>query len=146
MPSATRSARGARARVTQPVSCAPNQLIKQGAKLVTCAEDVIEELPTLVRAAPVQAKQPEAEQRNRLVEASFKDSQKKIYELLQADEPRHIDDIVERCGLNSSEVLATLFEMEMKGIVRQLVGKQFSKVLLQKRLQKRTACESLRRE
>jgi predicted Rossmann fold nucleotide-binding protein DprA/Smf involved in DNA uptake len=36
--------------VTQPVSFAPNQLIKQGAKLVTSAEDVIEELPTPVRA------------------------------------------------------------------------------------------------
>jgi predicted Rossmann fold nucleotide-binding protein DprA/Smf involved in DNA uptake len=40
-----------------------------------------------------------------------------------------IDDIVERCGLNSSEVLATLFKLEMKGIVRQSPGKQFSKVL-----------------
>jgi DNA processing protein len=121
---------GVPGNATQPVSFAPNQLIKQGAKLVTCAEDVIEELPTPVRAALVQAEQPEAEQRNRLVEASLKDSEKKIYELLQADEPRHIDDIVERSGLNSSEVLATLFEMEMKGIVRQLPGKQFSKVLL----------------
>src|ERR1700676_4905989 len=121
---------GVPGNVTQPVSFAPNQLIKQGAKLVTCAEDVIEELPTPVRAALVQAEQPEAEQRNRLVEASLKDSEKKIYELLQADEPRHIDDIVERSGLNSSDALATLFEMEMKGIVRQLPGKQFSKVLL----------------
>jgi hypothetical protein len=32
--------------------------------------------------------------------------------------------------LNSSEVLATLFDLEMKGIIRQLPGKQFSKVLL----------------
>jgi len=37
---------------------------------------------------------------------------------------------VERSGLNSSEVLATLFDLEMKGIVRQLPGKLFSKVLL----------------
>jgi predicted Rossmann fold nucleotide-binding protein DprA/Smf involved in DNA uptake len=42
----------------------------------------------------------------------------------------HIDDIVERSGLNSSEVLATLFNLEMKGVIRQLPGKQFSKVLL----------------
>ena len=33
-------------------------------------------------------------------------------------------------GLNSSEVLATLFNLERKGIVRQLPGKQFSKVLM----------------
>ena len=41
---------GVPGNVTQAVSFAPNLLIKQGAKLVTCAEDVIEELPTPVRA------------------------------------------------------------------------------------------------
>jgi predicted Rossmann fold nucleotide-binding protein DprA/Smf involved in DNA uptake len=41
--------------VTEEVSFAPNPLIKQGAKLVTSAEDVIEELPTPVRAALVPA-------------------------------------------------------------------------------------------
>ena len=121
---------GVPGNVTQPVSFAPNQLIKQGAKLVTCAADVIEELPTPVRAALVQAEQPESEQRNLLAAASLNTSEKKIYELLSVDEPRHIDDIVETSGLNSSEVLATLFDLEMKGIVRQLPGKQFSKVLL----------------
>src|SRR6267142_3166966 len=121
---------GVPGNVTQPVSVAPNQLIKQGAKLVTNAEDVIEELPTPIRAALVQAEQPEAEQRNLLAAASLSGSEKKLYELLNADEPKPIDDIVERSGLNSSEVLATLFNLEMKGIVRQLPGKQFSKVLL----------------
>lgn len=121
---------GVPGNVTQPVSFAPNLLIKQGAKLVTNAEDVIEELPTPVRAALVQAERPEAEQRNLLAAASLNGSEKKLYELLSADEPRHIDDIVERSGLNSSEVLATLFNLEMKGIIRQLPGKQFSKVLL----------------
>jgi hypothetical protein len=46
----------------------------------------------------------------------------------------HVDDLVERSGLNSSEVLATLFDLEMKGIIRQLPGKQFSKVLLQRQI------------
>jgi predicted Rossmann fold nucleotide-binding protein DprA/Smf involved in DNA uptake len=40
--------------VTQDVSFAPNLLIKQGAKLVTNAEDVIERLATPVRAALLQ--------------------------------------------------------------------------------------------
>jgi DNA processing protein len=116
--------------VTQPVSFAPNQLIKQGAKLVTNAEDVIEELPTPIRAALVNAEQPEAAQRNLLLAASLNSSEKKIYDLLSVDDPSPIDDIVERSALNSSEVLATLFDLEMKGVVRQLPGKQFSKVLL----------------
>ena len=62
--------------------------------------------------------------------AALNGSEKKLYELLSAEEPVHIDDIVERSGLNSSELLATLFDLEMKGIIRQLPGKQFSKVLL----------------
>lgn len=53
-----------------------------------------------------------------------------MYELLSVDEPAHIDNLVEPSGLNSSEVLATLFDLEMKGIVRQSPGKRFSKVLL----------------
>lgn len=121
---------GVPGNITQPVSFAPNQLIKQGAKLVTNADDVVEELPTPVRAALLKPDQPEAEQRNLLLAASLTPSERKIYELLHVEESIHIDDIVERSGLNSSEVLATLFDLEMKGIVRQIPGKQFSKVLL----------------
>jgi DNA processing protein len=121
---------GVPGNVTQAVRFAPNQLIRQGAKLVTNGEDVIEDLPTPVRAALVQAEKPEAAQRNLLLAASLNSSEKKIFELLSSDESVHIDDIVERSGLNSSEVLATLFDLEMKGIVRQMPGKQFNKVLL----------------
>ena len=121
---------GVPGNVTQAVSFAPNLLIKQGAKLVTCAEDVIEELPTPVRATLTKLEQPAAEQRNLLVAESLTGSGQKIYALLSSDEPRPIDDIVERTGLNSSDVLATLFDLEMKGFVRQLPGKQFSKILL----------------
>lgn len=118
---------GVPGNVTQAVSFAPNQLIKRRAKLVTGADDVIEELPTPVRAALVGVMQPEAGQQNLLVAASLGENERKIYELLSADEPRHIDDIVEQSGLNSSEVLATLFDMEMKGIIRQHPGKHFIK-------------------
>jgi DNA processing protein len=121
---------GVPGNVTQQVSFAPNLLIKQGAKLVTNAEDVIEELPTPVRAALVKAEAVEAEQRNLLVVDGLTPVQRKLYELLSAEESRHIDDLVDTSGLNSSEVLATLFDLEMKGIIRQLPGKQFSKVLL----------------
>ncbi len=116
--------------VTQEVSFAPNLLIKQGAKLVTGADDVIEELPTPIRAALVQAEAVESAQRHLLAEESLNPSAKKIYELLSAEMPVPIDELVERTGLNSSDVLATLFDLEMRGLIRQLPGKQFSKVLL----------------
>ena len=121
---------GVPGNVTQDVSFAPNQFIKQGAKLVTNAEDVIEELPTPIRAALTQAEPMEAEQRNLLVNEGLTDTEKKLYALLSAEEAQPIDYLVETSGLNSSEVLATLFTLEMKGIIRQLPGKQFTKVLL----------------
>jgi predicted Rossmann fold nucleotide-binding protein DprA/Smf involved in DNA uptake len=110
-----------RARQRDPGSelCAK---FKQGAKLVTNAEDVIEELPTPVRTVLVQAEVLESQQRNLLAADGLNNTERKIYELLRAEEPRHIDDLVETSGLNSSEVLATLFDLEMKGIIRQLPG------------------------
>ena len=121
---------GVPGNVTQEMSFAPNQLIKQGAKLVTSAEDVIEELPTPIRAVLVQAEALGTEQRNLLAGDGLNPIEKRIYELLSAEDSRHIDDLVETTGLNSSEVLATLFDLEMKGIIRQLPGKRFTKVLL----------------
>jgi len=44
----------------------------------------------------VQAEKPEAEQRNLLVAAALNGSEKKLYELLNTEEPLVIDDIVER--------------------------------------------------
>ena len=82
----------------------------------------------------MQAEVPETEQRNLLAAAALNSSERKLYNLLSAEQPVHIDDIVERSGLNSSEVLATLFNLEMKGMVRQLPGKQYSKVLLKSKI------------
>jgi DNA processing protein len=121
---------GVAGNATQEVSFAPDQLIKQGAKLVTNAEDVIEELPTPVRAALVQAEAIGREERNALMENGLNPTEKRIYAILSAEKPRHIDDLVENTGLNSSDVLANLFSLEIKGVICQLTGKQFSKVLL----------------
>ena len=101
-----------------------------GRQADTCAPDVMEELPTPVRAALLQAEQPEAEQRSLLVAAALNGLEKKLLEMLSGDKPMHMDDIVEGSNLNSSEVLVRLFNLEMKGIVRQLPGKQFCRVLL----------------
>lgn len=121
---------GVPGNATQPSSFAPNQLIKQGAKLVTSWEDVIEELPTEIRAELFPVEPTTAEQRATLLEASFSPAEKTLYGLLGTDQALHVDELVERSALSSSEVLATLFELEMKGIVRQMPGKQFVKVLL----------------
>jgi len=121
---------GVPGNATQPSSFGPNQLIKQGAKLVTSWEDVVEELPTPVRAELVPVEAASAEERTLLVQEALSPVERPIYELLTPDEARHVDEIVEKSGLTSSEVLAALFDLELRGVVRQLPGKQFLKVLL----------------
>src|SRR5258707_8348444 len=121
---------GVPGNVTQPVSFAPNQLIKQGAKLVTSWEDVVEELPTEIRAELFPVETTSRAERASLFAEALSPQEKNIFVLLGVDEAVHVDELVEKSELNSSEVLAALCEMEMKGIVRQMPGKQFVKVLL----------------
>jgi DNA processing protein len=120
---------GVPGNATQPTSFAPNQLIKQGAKLVTGWEDVVEELPTEIRAELFPVETPGAAAQESLLAESLAPEQKKLYDLLSADQSVQVDTLVEKSGMNSSGVLAALCEMELKGIVRQLPGKQFVRVL-----------------
>jgi DNA processing protein len=121
---------GVPGNVTQPASFGPNLLIKQGAKLVTGWEDVIEELPTEIRAQLFPVDATSQQERTALFEESLSETERTLFALLSTDQARHVDELVEQSGLNSSEVLASLFELEMKNYVRQLPGKQFVKVLL----------------
>jgi DNA processing protein len=116
--------------ITADVSFAPNQLIKQGAKLVTSWEDVVEELPTEIRAELFPVEATSRAERASLFAEALSPQEKNIFVLLGVDEAVHVDELVEKSELTSSEVLAALCEMEMKGIVRQMPGKQFVKVLL----------------
>jgi DNA processing protein len=113
--------------VTQPSSFGPNQMMKRSAKLVTGWEDVVEALSTPVRAKrlPVEARSHRA--RAALVKgASFGPL---LYGLQSVEEAGRVDELVELSGLISPEVLAALFDMELKSVIRQLPGRQFLRVL-----------------
>ncbi|MBI4466200.1 MAG: DNA-protecting protein DprA [Acidobacteria bacterium] len=124
---------GVPGNITNPKSNAPNSLIKQGAKLVETWEDVVEELPTPVRseilerlaattvAAPAQKALP--------LEENLSATARAVFGILKVDEALHVDQVVESTELASSDVLAALFELEMKGLIRQLPGKFFLRVL-----------------
>src|ERR1700758_4833191 len=112
------------------MSFGPNQLIKQGAKLVTGWEDGVAGRPTPGRAELLPVEPPSSQERAMLVQESLGPAERVLYDLLNVDEARPVDELVEVSGLSSSEVLASLFDLELKGVVRQLPGKQFLKVLL----------------
>ncbi|MGH9863278.1 MAG: DNA-processing protein DprA [Candidatus Acidiferrales bacterium] len=124
---------GVPGNITNPKSHAPNTLIKQGAKLVESWEDVVEELPTPVRAEILErlaASEPAAaEQKSLPLTADLSEVQRAVFGILKVDEALHVDQVTEGTELTSSDVLAALFELEMKGLIRQLPGKFFLRAL-----------------
>jgi DNA processing protein len=98
--------------------------------LVTDWQDVVEELPTEVRMELFPVAPAAVEERATLIAATLAPDQKKLYDLLSVDQPTHIDELMGQSGMTSSLGLATLCEMELKGIIRQLPGKQFVRAIL----------------
>lgn len=97
-----------------------NRLIKQGAKLVDCVEDILEELPGFrVGAGGAQMKSS--------VAPTFALSPREaaIYELL-ARSPLHIDDIISQTELTAGEVSSMLLHLELKGAITPLPGTHYA--------------------
>ena len=57
--------------------------------------------------------------------------EKRIFAVLRADEPTHIDELVERlvAHMASSQIFAALFELELSGKIRTLPGKYYVRVI-----------------
>jgi len=86
-----------------------NRLIQEGAKAVTCVQDILEELDLTRVAEHQQAREvlPTSELEERILACL-------------AETPLHVDDIVRRTRLDTAEVMSTLTLMELKGLVRQV--------------------------
>jgi DNA processing protein len=97
-----------------------HQLIRQGAKLVERADDILEEIaPQLARhAAAAEKTAPLALPPNLSQEA------KRIFALILG-RPRQIDEVIESSGLSPAKVSEVLLDLEIHGLLKQLPGKRF---------------------
>jgi DNA processing protein len=105
-------------------------VLKEGARLVECVEDVLEDLAPQLGGS-IQAASAKSGETGEPTggNASF-DSEtadvKTILEYLKNDNRLHIDSIIERSKLNTQTVLRLLLELELRGLVTQHPGKLFS--------------------
>jgi DNA processing protein len=112
-------------------SWGPNLLIKDGAKLVQEAADIVEELPLEVRtelAARAQERRAEAgaNPSSGFDLSLASPAAKRVIGKMRLDEARHVDDIIRECGdMAPPQTLAALSELELLGAIRQLPGKTF---------------------
>jgi DNA processing protein len=109
-----------------------NRLIRDGAKLVECVEDVIEEIAPQL-GLPRRSERGKASEtlKNSVVNepesfinASVED--KLILNQLKRDHKIHVDSLIEASGMTPQAVLRLLLELELKGAVAQHPGKLFS--------------------
>ena len=100
--------------ITSLNSIGPNNLIKTGAKAVTCANDILEEL-NLEKIA-------EHKENKKIIPDSEEEA---ILLKLLSKEPTHIDRLVEKSNMNASKINSMLVMMEMKGFVRNLGGMNY---------------------
>jgi DNA processing protein len=119
--------------VTSKMSWGPNLLIKQGAKLVQEWNDIVSELKPedrrrLADSARKQLNLNEGESSEPSA-ASISHAAGQVLRALRTDAPVGLDDLVETLeGTSSSEIIATLFELELAGLVRQVPGKSFLRI------------------
>lgn len=97
-----------------------NRLIKQGAKLVDCVEDILEELPGCGNLSGTADQQAPG-----LRSFSLTPKEAAIYEVL-ARSPLHIDDIIAQTELTAGEVSSMLLHLELKGAVTPLPGTHYA--------------------
>jgi DNA processing protein len=100
--------------IYSPASLGPNNLVKMGAKLITSASDILEELNLLQAISFIEAKKivPDTKEEALILEHLSR-------------EPLHIDKIVELTKLDTATVNSVLVMMEMKGKVRDLGGMSY---------------------
>ncbi len=115
--------------VTTRNAWGPNMLIKQGAKLTSCWEDVWEELPTSIRMGLEQSEGFASESTSLaslFEESPLPPAEARVLGVLRQDEALQMDEILEKLEeMSSSEVFTALFELELAGRIRQLPGKNY---------------------
>ena len=109
--------------VNSPTSGGVNNLIKQGAKLVTSVDDILEDLHANVRAAVGHARSDGPAAENPAIQ-TLPEAERLVYESI-SDRPVHIDDLADRCGTDVLRMTAALSRLELKHLIKQLPGKLF---------------------
>ncbi|QPJ66062.1 MAG: DNA-protecting protein DprA [Candidatus Nitrohelix vancouverensis] len=109
--------------ISSPKSRGPNALIQTGAKLVNSVDSILEEMPFEVQEALTQKPQGATLESKH----AFTEKEQSLVALLMNEES-HIDRLIENSGLSAGEVSATLLQLELKGVVRQLDGNVYAAI------------------
>jgi DNA processing protein len=103
-------------------STGTHTLIKQGAKLVEHAQDIVEELTSLLENNKRPGNSPSDEAGEGLESLSVDESS--VYRALEPY-PIHIDKLTRKLSLEPGKISSILLKLELSGMIEQLPGKFF---------------------
>ena len=109
--------------IDRPTSHGCNRLIQDGAKLIMDGADVLDDLMALFPTQPIA---PKMEQLKPTVELSGDEGA--VFQAIDTSET-HVNEIMQKCGLATSVVNATLMKLEMKRLVKPLPGKFYVRLI-----------------
>ena len=112
--------------IRSPTSQGTHDLLKDGARLVSSVEDIIDELG-LVPMEAATSKTGRASTGATVNDLTAAEA--RVYACV-TDQPRWLDVIASACGLSVMETSAALLQLELKRVVRQIPGKQFLRALI----------------
>jgi DNA processing protein len=104
-------------------STGTHNLIKQGAKLVEHAQDIVDELAPMIRVAELAA-QPAPGSDGGIKHALAAD-EIRVYEAI-GPYPIHIDDLVRKIPMGPGKISSILMKLELAGLICQSPGKYFT--------------------
>ncbi len=110
--------------IHSPMSKGCHQLIKQGAKLVDCLQDIVEEL-NLIRTSPFNSL---SEPDNEAADSAGHTASDAILNAIGYD-PITLDNLVTISGLTVSDVSSMLMLLELEGKIASLTGGQYQKIM-----------------
>ena len=111
--------------ITSAASYGPNYLIKQGAKPILTAQDVVDELPLHVLNG-LSKKDSDSSSKKA---GTLSESERRLLGLLSPDSSTHFDHLLDLTGLEIPKLSATLLSLEMKGLITRDPGQLFSRRL-----------------
>ncbi len=103
--------------ITNPNTEGIYKLLKNGATLVTCAQDILEALNWEIKPA----------EQLKMDLSDLSEDEKKVVDAIEIEE-KGFDEIISLTKINTDDLLMILTTLELKGIIKQTAGDRYKKV------------------
>lgn len=101
--------------VDQPGSAVPHRMLREGARLITCAEDILEDMGWAQSSQGVQTS---------FVLPDLTNEERRLYDAL-CDEQKQFNELMRILNLQAQELNVLLTTLEMKNLIDSLPGRMF---------------------